>query len=111
MVRKKTTSIDGLEIQIASLTVEQVEGFLEQIKDAEKAENGSRIMKLWKEFICHSLNNAQAQDAEKWTPERLNKEMDTLTIKHLQAETWHFTTGLELQPKTEEPKRGEASAS
>ena len=99
--RTRTVEIEGGEnVTIAALTVAQTRQLLEKFahKEADNAE--------WpKQVICWSLNNVSKgnADAQEWTLDRVDDDMDSITIKELWSAIFDLT-GL----KTVKP--GEATA-
>ncbi|SRR6266481_1547490 len=111
--RKKTVEMDGVSISIAPLTCGQADSFLDEQQlivadlsgtkdDQEIKKQAKRLEKLWYQFICDGLNNANP-DA-KFSVERLKAEFDKPFIQLL-LETIKEMSGL----VTKQPQ-GEAIA-
>jgi hypothetical protein len=93
-LRKRTVEFDGVKFVIAPLTLDQVEKYLQG--EIDQGNRGELTIKN-SDLICLSLNNAlgeQAEDGEKWTPERCKKELDPKLFWHLLPDAIMDFTGL-----------------
>lgn len=91
MPRTKEFEMDGCQIRYASLTVIQVEKFLEKkIADSEIVNKQVRQWTL--DMICDSLNNATgASNGDRWTGDRIVAEMDAKFIFGLRDAIMEFS--------------------
>ena len=113
--RKKTFTLDGVELQISPLTALQVEEHLVQEAEiveayAKAKESGAdlkplvkRQEKLMLSLICGGLNNATPET--KMTPERLLSEADPVLIGKLQSEIMEMS-GLKMITPESPPGEG-----
>ena len=94
IVRRKTVTIDGAEITIAALTIDQVREAFTGDKTATRGE-----------IVALSLNNARTNGQPEWNTVRAMAEMDSILFQKVYDEIVDFC-GL----KPEEPAPGEAPA-
>lgn len=84
IVRKKVVNIDGAEVTIGSLTMDQVEEFIKWSPEGKTlADMKERAYRL----IIMSLTNAGFGEAGgPWSEDRINKEFDLTVFDQLQKE-------------------------
>ena len=84
IVRKKVVDIDGAEITIGSLTMDQVEEFIKWSPEGKTLE---QMKERAYALIIMALTNASFETATApWTEERINKEFDLTVFDRLQHE-------------------------
>jgi hypothetical protein len=87
-VRRRTVEVDGASIEVAPLTCEQMEQFLDTQKkiiesDESNTEKVSKLDSLWFKFVACGLNNAlngASTEATQFSEERLRKEFDKPSV-------------------------------
>ena len=84
IVRKKVVDIDGAEITIGSLTMDQVEEFIKWSPEGKTLE---QMKERAYALIIMALTNASFETATApWTEARINKEFDLTVFDRLQHE-------------------------
>lgn len=108
MQRIKTLDVDGVDVKLGALSLDQVEEFLEKQRDAlglnkagkeveGKKPDPEKMVGVWRDFLCVGLNNA-SPDA-KWTPKRIGSEFDLVFYDRLRETLLEFS-GLREETKT-----------
>lgn len=104
MARTKTISVDGEQFVIAPLTIDQVEGYLDNTPGEGASSNAWRDITLT--VILNSLNNA-AKDGAQLTLADLKKRMDLLMVNELHSAVLEISG---LQAKGQGAGTGESQA-
>ena len=106
-IRKKRIEKDGAEFVIAPLTIEQVEQMIAPLDELQ--EKKTALAQVY-DLVCAGLNNATpgviVDDPDTWTPERVRRQLDQVTLAWLQEQILDFS-GLRIAKDT---PAGESSA-
>ena len=82
VTRKKLVNIDGAEVLIGSLTMDQVEEFVKWSPEGKSL--GEMKQRAYSLIITSLTNSGFEIDAGPWTEERINKEFDLTVFNDLQ---------------------------
>jgi len=91
-IRTKVVEMDGASYTIAPLTLEQIDEYVAPLEDV--ANQNSIGFKKGFQVVCYALNNALPEgtpDEERWTDDRVRKEIDLVLFEKLQGEIISFS--------------------